>query len=336
MNAVARAATSILPTAESAGLRDRLISEISGLDSQDSAAVWAREALPIKNTLTAADARFVETAFALRQSAFSLSNNGKLAAQNLPLMLAMADAPPTAASAATAVCPPAAAARVELVMKFLLSKPVGGSISADEHGAARIDKSVFTISTPKRHRSKEHLRFVAQQTCVLCGRKPSEAHHIRFVQPRALGRKPSDEFAVPLYRAQHRAVHRAGDEKAWWQQAVIDPLKIARKLWKLTRLGEPRIRSATPAQATVTQPVTEGGGRKSEALFVATRSLGLLIRAFLVFACDSPTGAPSSSPSERRSTSCDRAVRCSHPCAGLTPPTAPSISPARPVINVPV
>jgi hypothetical protein len=95
------------------------------------------------------------------------------------------------------------------------------------HEATRIDKSVLTLSTPHRYRNKEHLRFVAQQPCLLCGRKPTDAHHIRFVQPRALGRKASDEFAVPLCRAHHRAVHRTGDEKAWWQQAGIDPIKAA-------------------------------------------------------------------------------------------------------------
>jgi hypothetical protein len=52
------------------------------------------------------------------------------------------------------------------------------------------------------------------------------------MQPRALGRKVSDEFAVPLCRGHHRAVHRARDERAWWKQADIDPIKIARRLWK--------------------------------------------------------------------------------------------------------
>src|SRR6202022_351113 len=61
------ASSAVLPTEQSAGLRDRLVSEIAGLTSQDSAAAWAREALPFKNTLTAADARLVETAFALKQ-----------------------------------------------------------------------------------------------------------------------------------------------------------------------------------------------------------------------------------------------------------------------------
>jgi hypothetical protein len=77
--------------------------------------------------------------------------------------------------------------------------------------------------------------------CLLCARKPSDPHHLRFVQPRALGRKASDEFAVPLCRSHHRAVHRAGNEQAWWKAAGIDPLEMARKLWKLTRMHEPRI-----------------------------------------------------------------------------------------------
>ena len=242
MSGAARAASSIvLPIEQSAALRDRLVKEIAGLQSQDSAAAWAREALPLKNTLTAADARLVETAFALKQSAFSLSHGTEPSPQDMLDTPAAADASPAA--------DPIPAA-----------EPHSSSGSADGHEVGRIDKSVLTISTPKRYRNREHLRFVAQQTCVLCGRKPSEAHHIRFVQPRALGRKASDEFAVPLCRAHHRAVHRTGDEKAWWQQAGIDPLKIARKLWKLTRIHELRIASAAPTQdAAAERPVASGG-----------------------------------------------------------------------------
>src|SRR5262249_7498918 len=58
--------------------------------------------------------------------------------------------------------------------------------------------------------------------------------------PRALGRKASDEFAVPLCRSHHRAVHRAGDEQAWWKAAGIDPVKVARQLWRQTRLNDPQ------------------------------------------------------------------------------------------------
>ena len=244
MSGAARAANSIvLPAEQSAALRDRLVSEIAGLQSQDSAAAWAREALPLKNTLTAADARLVETAFALKQSAFSLSHGAEPSPQALlryELRQPM---------------------RLRQPIQSLLPNPVSPSGSADGHEAGRIDKSVLTISTPKRYRNKEHLRFVAQQTCVLCGRKPSEAHHIRFVQPRALGRKASDEFAVPLCRSHHRAVHRAGDEKAWWQQAGIDPVKIARKLWKLTRMHEPRITSAALTQNAAAERPAESDGQ---------------------------------------------------------------------------
>ena len=120
----------------------------------------------------------------------------------------------------------------------IAAEPLGRSGSADEHEPGRIDKSVLTVGTPKRYRNKEHLRFVAQQPCLLCGRKPSDPHHLQFVQPRALGRKASDEFAVPLCRTHHRGVHRAGDERAWWKNSGIDPVKVARKLWKDTRANK--------------------------------------------------------------------------------------------------
>jgi len=110
--------------------------------------------------------------------------------------------------------------------------------TANQFPAKGIDKSVLAVSAPRRYRNKEHLRYVTLQPCLLCARKPSDAHHLRFVQPRALGRKTSDEFAVPLCRIHHRAAHRAGDERAWWKAAGIDPLKIARKLWTDTRVNK--------------------------------------------------------------------------------------------------
>ena len=72
---------------------------------------------------------------------------------------------------------------------------------------------------------------MAKQPCLICGRKPSDAHHLRFAQHRALGRKVSDEFTVPLCRGHHREVHRCGDEAAWWSKAGIDPTVAARALW---------------------------------------------------------------------------------------------------------
>ena len=69
----------------------------------------------------------------------------------------------------------------------------------------KIDKSALALSEPKRRRDKSHLRFVASQPCLVCGRHPSDPHHLRFAQPRALGVKVSDEFTVPLCRGHHRA-----------------------------------------------------------------------------------------------------------------------------------
>src|SRR5262249_18566191 len=92
----------------------------------------------------------------------------------------------------------------------------------------------------RRYRNREHLRYVAKQACLVCGRKPSDPHHLSFTQPRALGRKVSDEFAVPLCRGHHRAVHRSRDERAWWRQAGIDPIKGARRAWEGTAGMGPR------------------------------------------------------------------------------------------------
>ncbi len=100
---------------------------------------------------------------------------------------------------------------------------------------ARIDKSVLTIAEPKRLRDKDHLRFVASQPCLVCGRQPSDPHHLRFAQPRALGLKVSDEFTVPLCRGHHRQLHQAGNEVTWWDDLDINALEIAKGLWEQSR-----------------------------------------------------------------------------------------------------
>jgi hypothetical protein len=100
-----------------------------------------------------------------------------------------------------------------------------------------VDKSALPLSEPRRYRDRAHLKFVASQPCLRCERQPAEPHHLRFVQPRALGRKVSDEYAVPLCRTHHREVHRQGDEAAWWASAGIDALAVAHRLWQHTRLN---------------------------------------------------------------------------------------------------
>jgi len=98
----------------------------------------------------------------------------------------------------------------------------------------RIDKSSLTLAEPKRLRDKAHLKFVATQSCLVCGRQPSDPHHLRFAQARAIGLKVSDEFAVPLCRGHHRELHQAGNEPAWWEKLNIKPLEVAKGLWEQT------------------------------------------------------------------------------------------------------
>jgi hypothetical protein len=105
------------------------------------------------------------------------------------------------------------------------------SLAEQTSAAAQINKSVLVFPEPRRVRDRDHIRHVIKQPCLVCGRRPSDPHHLRFAQSRALGRKVSDEFTVPLCRAHHREVHRCGNEGAWWGKTGIDPLAAAGSLW---------------------------------------------------------------------------------------------------------
>ena len=185
----------------SAQLRDRLLGELSDLDSGDDAAIWAHRSLVEKRKLTAADAKCVEEAFQAKLASFATPGS---------------DAPQTSGE----VAQPLTAHR-----PYRAKEPKGRSQSKV------IDKSILALPEPRRIRDRDHVRYVAKQHCLVCGRQPSDAHHLRFAQTRALGRKVSDEFTVPLCRGHHREVHRCGNEAAWWQKAGVDPTVAARALW---------------------------------------------------------------------------------------------------------
>jgi hypothetical protein len=93
---------------------------------------------------------------------------------------------------------------------------------------------VSVIGKPVRERDRDHLRFVAAQPCLVCGRTACDPHHIKFAEQRAMGRRVSDRFTVPICRLHHRELHRRGNELAWWQSQGIDPLAIAAALWART------------------------------------------------------------------------------------------------------
>jgi hypothetical protein len=229
----------LLDPAQSALLRDKLLIEVGNITSADLAATWAHEALSAKNSLTAADAKLVEDAFERRLSEL-----------------------PSSEVAAFSNDDPSLPRTVE---------PQVIAESTDPARAKGIDKSMLAIAAPRRYRNREHLRYVTQQACLVCGRKPSDPHHLGFTQPRALGRKVSDEFAVPLCRGHHRAVHRSRDERAWWKQAGIDPIKVARRLWKETRgLGRRRSQRAALPRSRVAAPASEPIPKNEDISAIAT------------------------------------------------------------------
>jgi hypothetical protein len=196
-----------------------LVAELSELKSPDDAADWVHKNLPAKNTLTSADAETLEACFRERLETIAGGQPGSRiseavgdsSAEHPPEQSQTLGGPDTPAPAATAV------RRRRIAAKTI------------------------------RLRDKEHCRFVATQPCVVCGRTPAEAHHIRFAQPRALGRKVSDEYTVPVCRVHHRELHGYGDETSWWAGVGIDPLPIALEFWRRSRLTYSLV--ATSAEA---------------------------------------------------------------------------------------
>ena len=227
----------VLAAKASAARREELLTEIAALTSIDQIDTWALHGLPAKNALQTADAQLIEDAFGKKLTElvpFSERRSEDFGAQT-PLQ-----SEPLSQSSFVAGAPALAAAQ-----------------------ALGFEHYVVTPK-PRRLRDKRHREFVAAQPCVVCGRQPSDAHHLRFTQPRALGRKVSDEFTVPLCRTHHREVHRAGKEPQWWAKLDIEPLAIADKFWAQShplpagsRSGRPDTGTSIFGSDTLTPAATE-------------------------------------------------------------------------------
>ena len=181
-----------------------MLAELNAIGSEDEAANWAHRRLPDKNKLNAADAKHIEAVFRAKLESFGIHQAERAALGKRFENYA------------------SSRARYWKQMRSERKRQPSGE---------SVDKSVLSYPEPRRIRDRDHVRFVAQQPCLICGRKPSDAHHLRFAQSRALGRKVSDEFTVPLCRGHHRELHRHGEEAAWWEKSGIDPLPAARELW---------------------------------------------------------------------------------------------------------
>jgi hypothetical protein len=200
----------VLAAGPSASLRDQLFAEIHDLKDGDDLALWAHRRLPAKNTLTADDARAVEAAY---QTVLNTVNRDD---QGQPGHV------------------PGQTPELRSTSSENGAAAVDGAAAEGQRPATA--ETVLPLRKPVRRRNKVHLAFVAAQPCLVCQRSPCDAHHLKFAQPRTLGRKVSDEFTVPLCREHHRQLHRHGNEVAWWANVQIAPIEAASELWQATLL----------------------------------------------------------------------------------------------------
>src|SRR5438093_8555802 len=218
-----RSGRPVLTSDQSAILRERLLGQLAAVNSADEAALSARQNLSAKNTLTAEDAQILEEQFQARLSA-----------------IGDREAPSEPSHAVSVRMMPAG------------WPDAGGDRKTSKVSSNPRNSAVRTLGKTVRLRDKEHRKFVSRQACLVCGRTPSDPHHLTFTQPRALGHRVSDEFTVPVCRVHHRELHRQGDEAAWWAKVHIDPLPVALRLWQHTRLNGNELAPSegiTPSQA---------------------------------------------------------------------------------------
>src|SRR6202035_3948994 len=177
----------------------------------DDLALWAHRRLPAKNTLTAGDAGVVEAAYQAVLDAIIRD------AQGQPGTLAIQPTDPNS------------------IKSESQNTAVNGSVATGQEPSTA--KTVSPIRKEVRRRNKAHRVFVAAQPCLVCQRSPCDAHHLKFAQPRSLGRTVSDEFTVPLCREHHRDLHRFGNEVGWWTNLQTEPIEAAKDLWATSQFG---------------------------------------------------------------------------------------------------
>jgi ERF superfamily len=161
-------AKSILGAQLSASLRESLIEQMAAINSGDEAAAWAHRNLPAKNALTAADAKIVEERFQARLSKIRDGETSEGSRRGTSDDLLAADAPPAVADRGA----------------LALAVP-----NTNQKGASPLRKQsrrdvVHALGKPVRLRDKEHRRYLLRQPCLVCGRVPSDPHHLTFMQIR--------------------------------------------------------------------------------------------------------------------------------------------------------
>jgi hypothetical protein len=253
----------------SGSLRQALVQQITDISSEDEAAAWAHRNMAAKNTLAAADVQMVEERFKARLSTISALGSTSAGPGDPDL----ANAQP-----AQAASDQSAASDASLDARSPQKAPT------QARNRSRNDTS-HSFGKTVRPRDKQHRKFVTLQPCLICGRVPSDSHHLKFAQPRALGHRVSDEFTVPVCRLHHRELHRSGNEVIWWQKLNIDPVPAALRLWQETRAGDV-IQVVRAFSIFRHANLTAQNGRQSLSPFCETRSIRLILHSWQGFHLD--------------------------------------------------
>lgn len=244
--ALAAVAQDKLDVDTSCSTRLQIQSGIEALTTIEDLQACATRILKAKNRLVANDAKLIEKAFSDKMAVLQ---NQALETYTYPSISDSKlsdDTRLTSRHTSASVRPPKAKrkesgkrkGRGERIAPGRELEPIATAPFVDTAEKPKIDKSELALGEPRRLRDKVHLRFVASQPCLICERSPSDAHHLRFAQTRAMGRKTSDEFTVPLCRVHHRENHRTGREELWWQSKGIEPLTVATELWQVSRFRQ--------------------------------------------------------------------------------------------------
>jgi hypothetical protein len=137
-------------------------------------------------------------------------------------------------------------------------RPSKAKAAAEQPGTPRLSQSrpmtsscrlrhTFTTMLPARS-TKVYLRLASPSTsrqsppqvrclpaCLICGRSPADADHLRFAQPRAMGARSATNSPYPCAESITGTSITSETKSPWWERRAIDPLATSRMLWISTR-----------------------------------------------------------------------------------------------------
>jgi hypothetical protein len=100
------------------------------------------------------------------------------------------------------------------------------------------------VGTPSKRAaqgmSAQHLQFLRGLSCCCCRVAPAggggDVYHLRNAPggTRGTAQRAPDCWAVPMCELHRRAAERSPDERVFFAQRGLDPVVMARRLWRRT------------------------------------------------------------------------------------------------------